>query len=82
MLYPAIIEDFFIFDDLIYQFVQTVQNKFSQLEYTKCPGEDVQDVFYCYRCEQLPFFSKIIIRELSKHQLKSKLQKSYIYFYL
>ena len=47
MLYPAIIEDIFIFDDLIYQFVQTVQNKFSQLEYTKCPGEDDQDVGYC-----------------------------------
>ena len=49
MLNPAIIEDFFIFDDLIYQFVQTVQNKFSQLEYTKCPGEDDQDVCYCDR---------------------------------
>ena len=49
MLNPAIMEDFFIFDDLINQFVQTVQNKFLQLEYTKCPGEDDQDVRYCYR---------------------------------
>ena len=50
MLNPTIKEeDFFIFDDLIYQFVQTVQNKLSQLEYTKCPGEDDQDVCYCYR---------------------------------
>ena len=63
MLNPTIKEeDFFIFDDLIYQFVQTVQNKLSQLEYTKCPGEDDQDVCYCYRWEQLPFVSKILIR--------------------